>query len=302
MTAPAASLAVGLMLAAGLLWIPAPWRLTMQGYAAALVQPGQAGVLSLREHGGRIAARVTSHFAAAARLAEVRRRQAQLVRQNRRLTIELEGLRSRLSRSAEDSDDDGLDRLLTARCVKTRVLGRQARTFLARRHLLDVGSAEGVQPGTLVVDAPPERIDQGRDAGLSAGQLVLRGSRVWGKVVEVGRHTSTVQTVTEAGYRDLVRLGHFGPQGILEGTGQPLARVRLIEVTEPVAVGDTVCAAATEGILREPPLYGQVARLERPIGAAHWEIWVRPAVDPHQTDQLAVLQVELNPLRVAARR
>jgi hypothetical protein len=106
--------------------------------------------------------------------------------------------------------------------------------------------------------------------------------------------------VTEPGYRDLVRLGESGPQGVLEGTGEPLARVRLVEVTEPVAMGDGVYSTAGKGFLPEPLLYGRVVRVERPVGAAHWEIWMEPAADPHQTEEVAVLRVELNRLRVAA--
>jgi len=296
---PAAALALGLALSAALMLAPAGWSAAMKGQVAALVRPGQIGVLGLRGHGSRLVARVESHFGTAAELAEAERQRQRLVQENRRLAAELDVARSRLPRAAQASGEDSPDPLLSARCVKARVLGQQAQAFLGRHHLVDVGSEAGVEPDALVIDAPPGLIDQGRGAGIEAGQLVLSRGRVWGKVVEVGRSTSVVRAVTEPGYRDLVRLGNSGPQGILEGTGEPLPRIRLVEVTEPVAVGDPVYSMAGKGLLPNPLLVGRIARVERPVGAAHWEIWIEPAVNPNQTDQLAVLGIEINPLRLA---
>ena len=136
------------------------------------------------------------------------------------------------------------------------------------------------------------------DAQLAAGQVVLSGRRVWGKIVEVGPNTSTVRGIREPGYRDLVKLAG-GAQGILEGTGEPLARIRLIEVTVPVAVGEAVFSAAGKGVLSAAPLYGKVVRIERPPGAAHWNIWMKPAAASDDPTQVGVLRMELNSLRVA---
>ena len=302
LTSPAAALAVALTLAVAVMLVPRRWNAVMKGHVAAVLRPGQVALLSVRDEGSRIVAGARSHFGTAAQLAEAERERKRLAEENRRLAAELAVARSRQPSLVQDSHHDSLDRLLKARCVNARVLGELARAFLGRHRLLDVGSQVGIQPDAPVVLAPPEIIDQGRDAGLKAGQLVLTGCRVWGKVVQVGPATSVVRTVTEPGYRDLVRLGDSGPQGILEGTGRPLARIRLIEVTEPVAVGDPVYSTAGKGFLPEPLLYGQIVRVERPVGATHWEIWLEPAADPDPVDQVAVLRIEFNPVRLAKQR
>lgn len=298
-TSPAAALAVALGLAVGLLLVPRRWSAVMKGHVAAVLRPGQVALLSVRDQSSRVVARARSHLGTAAQLAEAERERERLAEENRRLAAELAVALSRHSVTPQDSRDDSADRLLNARCVKARVLGEMARAFLGRHCLVDVGSQAGIQPEAPVLLAPPEIVDQGRDAGLKAGQLVLTGCRVWGKVVEVGPATSVVRTVTEPGYRDLVRLGDSGPQGILEGTGQPLARIRLVEVTEPVAVGDPVYSTAGKGFLPEPLLYGEIARVERPVGAAHWEIWLKPAAGSQPVDRVAVLRIEFNPVRFA---
>ena len=346
---PAGTLVMGLVLAVVSMLLPAPWTGAIKGRVAAVLRPGQVGVLGLREQGRRIVERARSQFHTARKLAEAEAQRDRLAEENRRLAAELAlanrqppgkqlgdwpdfraakmGLSpsetqpprpeqesdaagdcpdfraAKMGLSPSETPDAGPARpLLNAGWVKARVLGQLARAFLGRRHLLDVGSESGVPPHAVIIEAPPGLIDQGGQVGLKAGQLVLDEGRVWGKVVRVARLTSVVRTVTEPGYRDLVCLGDSGPQGILEGTGEPLARVRLVEVTEPVAVGDLVYSTAGKGLLAEPLLCGRIVRLERPVGAPHWEIWMEPAVDPHRTNEVAVLRIELDPSRVAAVR
>jgi len=297
LAAPAATLGLGLLTAMVLAVLPASCTDPIRNAAATLLRPGQRAALGLRRQGERATVAVRAHFQTAARLADAQRELTRLRAENERLGAQLAAARTQPPLPSGDTDHDDAQRLLQTRSVPARVLGRQARAYLARHHLLDVGSAEGVEPDALVV-ASPALIDRGRDAELKPGQLVLHGRQVWGKIVELGSQTSTVRALTEPGYRDLVAVGSpSGPQGILEGTGKPLARIRLVEATEPLAVGDPVYTAAGQGVLPASLLYGRIVRLERPVGN-HWEIWMQPAVaDPPQ--QVAVLRIELNPLRLA---
>jgi cell shape-determining protein MreC len=153
-------------------------------------------------------------------------------------------------------------------------------------------------------------LDRGRDAGLLTDHFVLAGGRVWGRVQCTGECTSEVRRVTDAGYRDLVTLRSAGgeqvsavaPRGILEGSGGPLCRVRLVRADEPVSVGDVVVSAAAQGCGDGPLVYGEVVRAECPTGASHWDIWVKPAIDPRNVpDVVSVLRIEFNPARVASR-
>ena len=308
LTAPAASLAVGLLLAVCLFAVPVERSSAVKSAAAALLKPCQEWMLVLRQRGRHIADRTKSHFDTADKLSESQLRLQQLEEENCRLSAELETFRSQPPGTPENTSARGSDPLFETRAVRARVLGHQARAYLADHHLLDVGDSSGVAPSAMVVDLPPGLIDQGTNRSIEADQIVLSRGRVWGKIVEVGPHTSSVKTATEPGYRDLVRLADSksrpddrgaGPQGILEGCGEPLARIRLVEVTEPVAIGDAVFSAADKGLLPNPMLYGHVVRLERPVGAAHWEIWMQPAVGPDEPSEVVVLKTELNPARVA---
>lgn len=304
LTAPAPLLLAGLLLAAGLALCPARWTATVKGGLGMALRPGQVAACWLSEQGRRGSRLVHRYLATVDRLAELERAHARLAEENRRLASALAAVPAR--RPSANPEDDAQERLLRARGVKARVLGRAARAFLAEQHVIEVGSQAAIRPEALVLEELPGMLDQGRNVGLQAGHLVLSRGRVWGKVVEVGQQTSTIRRVTEPGYRDLVRLAtaaadgtvvRWGPKGILEGTGEPLARIRMVEATEPVAVDDLVYSVAAQGILPEPVLYGRIVRIQRTQGAAHWDLWMEPAAAPGEPQTVIVLRTELNPLR-----
>jgi len=248
---------------------------------------GRAGLASGRD-------RVAGWFGSSARLAELEKQVAQLREENERYRREL-GV---LGAQAASADRD--QRLLRPGAIDAGVLGRQALAFLADRRLIDRGQLHGVQPESLAVAARLV-VDRGDDHRTAIGQRAMVNAGVWGRVVQVGQHTSTVQRLTDTNYRDVVRLGAAdGPRGIVEGTGEPLCRVRLIETTVPVAVGDVVLADARDTVAGSLA-YGRVVRAERNVGASHWDIWMEPAVPKETPARLSLLQLELNPARVAGK-
>ncbi len=290
---PVATLVAGLLLAIVLAMMPVRWAASLRGVAAAVLRPGQQAALVLCRCTDRAVGWTKSHFQSAARLAEVEEELKWLKQANRHLAAELAAVRSQAA-AAAGSDDQ---QLLLVDSVEANVLGRQARAFLVRRHLLDVGSRTGIQTDALAVDAPVV-IDRGNDTKFKPFNVVVSGRRVGGKIVEVGPVTSVVQPVTEPGFREVVQIAGAA-QGILEGAGEPLCRIRRVEVTEPIAVGDEVTTATGCGVLPTPLLFGKIVRVDRRVGAAYWDIWMQPAVAPEGPRRVAVLRIELNPLRMA---
>lgn len=293
---PAGTLSGALVAAAMLALLPSRWTDPLRAGAATVLRPAQEASLVARDYAAQTTAQVKSHFQTAQRLTHAEAELLRLRQENQRLAADLVAAQDQLS--AAQSAADAEDRLLLTHTVAARVLGCQARAFLARRRLLDVGAREGVDPNALVLDTPPV-IDRGGDADLKGDQLVLRGRRVWGKIVHAGPYTSTVQAATEPGYRDTVQVGRSpDAQGTLHGKGNELARICRVPVTAPVAVGDLVYTTSTKGLLPAPLIYGQVTRAERTADAAYWEIWMQPAV-VEEPDRVTVLRVELSPIRMA---
>ena len=289
-----------LVLAVVLALLPASWTEMLKGRAAQIVKPGQTVVIELRDRIHENGRRVGAYFQSSARLAQAEIELADLHKQNDQMARELATFRTQANTRIQASTNQDQP-LLHIAAVEARVLGRQSLAFLRERQMLDVGTRSGVHADALVAASAVPILDAGKDTRMVSGRLVLSGCRVWGRIAEVGQVTSTVQKITEAGYRDLVRLagssantaavGH-GPEGILEGTGEPLVRIRNVPATEPVAVGDAVYAADLSAF-PAPPLYGHVVRVERPVGAAHWEIWMQPAMVGESPDRVVILCSEL---------
>lgn len=297
-------LAGGLALAA-LLWLaPESAVDRLRGAALDLLRPGQQcaeqGMAWGRDLKGMARVRADSGV----RLAELERELELLTQENEALRGQCAASQALQASPFSASGESGDDPLLVCRLVPARLLGRQAQAYLSAHDLLDVGTATGAAARALVVDAP--LIDQGAGAQLAVGDYVLAGQRVWGRVASAGRHTSSLRRVSDAGYRDLVMIAHRdgdqlhpGPQGLWEGTGEPECRIRLVEATSPVAVGDLVYTADSEGLLPAPLLYGEVISAELPPAARHWEIRVRPATGALRTGRVAVVRTEVNERRVA---
>lgn len=297
---PVACLALLLAMAIGLMLLPARLSEQARGIAQASLRPGLAVIARSREtwHGSlRWLGNLGSSSAVSTQL---EREIQELREQNGRLQAEIAWLRSQApAEQAVDAAAISTSPLVRPRLVEARVLGRQAQSFLKRQGLIDAGSSSGIAQGDLVLD-PPALIDQGAATELSPGQFVLSGNRVWGKVLQVQPRLSTILRVTDSGYRDLVRIAgedgavtRPGARGVLEGTGEPLCRLRLVSVTQAVAVGQSVISEGSEGVLSGALLYGRIERVEQLPGVAHWEIWVRPAFAEQRPTRVAVLTAEM---------
>ena len=315
---------VCLVCGAAFLLLPASMTSSVRWAWQRAIEPARIVVTQACEHG-------TSYANALAATWRDTRDAAELRLENDRLKQQVAELAARERAALLDKPavaPDGVlagasanrsDPLLRPALVEARVLGPLAQAWLVERRLVDRGSRAGVQDGALVLAPSRQLLDRGRDAEIAPDHFVLAGGRVWGRVVRLNQWTSEVRRVTDEGYRDLVTLHSpqqdspndsmsathttaVAPRGILEGNGGPLCRVRLIAADEPVAIGDVVLSASAQGYSDGPLVYGEVVRAECAAGANHWEVWVRPALDPDEVpDAVAVLRVEFNPARVASR-
>jgi len=288
---PPRVLALALAFVGVLIALPPAWLAPVQGGAFAALQPGQRAANALVAIGRRGKMRLRSHFSGATALTKARSEAARLASENELLTEQVRALRRRLA--AAEAMRPAADRaLLRIGGVEARVLGQQARSYVIRQKLLDAGSLDGIEPGALVLHGAA-LVDRGKDQGVQSGHLVLGTGRVWGRVVRAGPTTSVVRTLTAPDFRDVVRLRNpRGTQGILEGTGEPLCRIRMVAVTEPASVGDEVFAASLLGLDAPVPRYGVIERVEQPVGAAHWDLWMRPALTGPPPENVVVVRVE----------
>jgi cell shape-determining protein MreC len=291
-------LAVALLLAA----MPAGWTAALKLPVQAALRPG----LTIAMYGGQAidtgCSRLRGMLSDTSRYASLERELEEYKTQNARL--EAAAITAWQHAAARPQDElawlQPTTPLMSLRLVEARVLGRRAQSLLARGATLDAGTKDGLQPEDWVVDGGPAILDQGSGTGLAVGQLVLTGRRILGKLIEASPQTSQVRRPTDPGYRDLVQLAYRrseqwspGPRGLLEGTGEPLCRIRMVPTTEAVTVGDAVLLAGGEGILPHALYYGEIVRVERPAGATHWDLWMQPALDNRWPETVAVVSATI---------
>ena len=196
--------------------------------------------------------------------------------------------------------------LIVPQVVEANVLGEELAASWRGGKLLDRGKTNGVVEASLVLDANAKLLDQGRDVGLSADLPVFAGSCVVGKLQHVGHWSSTWVPLTDKRFSGRARLARvtsaglaFGVDGVLIGNGKDACRLTKIRATEPVDEGDEVYALETPGGFETPLFYGTVTRAELAPGATHWDIEVRPAIDPHSAKSVSIVRPVVNPKRLA---
>ncbi len=235
--------------------------------------------------------------------------------QIRHLEIQVAELKEQLARARSGLASPFLGArtppLIVPEIVSAVVIGRNSEgsRFLAER-LINQGTEAGLAAHDPVIETPllkdlqetlrPLWIDQGENALVQRDQPVIAGCAMIGRIHQVGRHTSTVQLVTDPDFRvgaQIIRTTSDGPvygaSGLWEGTGQAQAELRLIDATEPVSVGDRVYSTEPVAGTSVPLLLGTITRATLQPGTPHWKIEVDPTIR-ELPDRVQVVRVGLN--------
>lgn len=203
------------------------------------------------------------------------------------------------------------DALVEYDLVAATIVGPDQFRFLRRNFLIQSDELSDLERDALVVQAAEAAevsesngslrviLDQGATTGFEREQTVFAGRCVVGALAEVGHFISRVRLLTDPEYRGRARILRqveegfaYGPEGILEGTGQPLCRLRYLSRTESVRVGDDVYTSGSV-----PMYYGRIVRAELDEHAPEWNVWIKPAVDLEQIRGVQVLRQTVNPVR-----
>jgi cell shape-determining protein MreC len=165
--------------------------------------------------------------------------------------------------------------------------------------IVDAGKAAGITRSELVVDGSGAVLDAGSDKTVSAGDRVLTGTIVVGRIEKASRWVSLVQPVTASGFRAQVMLLrqtaeglHPGSTGLLEGTGETECLLTGIPHTEAVAIGDEVVSADINGVQGPQLYFGRVTKADF-LAGGQWDIRVTPAVSLSELQSVGILRLRL---------
>jgi len=196
------------------------------------------------------------------------------------------------------------ERLFWPALVEAAVLGETTSQAWRDGRVLDRGWKHGVRESALVLQRRAPLIDLGAAAQIAPEDSLLVGRTIIGKIVVVGRWTSTFLPVTDAEYRgraQLVRDTDHGPvwaaQGLLCGDGNARCRLEGIPVEEAVRVGDLVYSAERDGAQPAPLAYGRVIEARSSPGDREWMLVVEPAANMNGLTTVHVLRTAFNPAR-----
>ena len=199
------------------------------------------------------------------------------------------------------------DPLVVSRLAECRVLGHDLAKTWKQGKLLNHGSDRGLAESDIVLRSDDTLIDQSEDIQLTSGDPVYAGRTIVGEIAQVGRWTSTIRPITDSKYVALVQIVHResgglveSANGFLEGTGEELCRIKEVNSSETVHVGDAVFSAKQDSLTPQPMFYGTIERAELSENSLTWDIWIRPATQTEDLSTVTVLRRELNPLRMSA--
>lgn len=309
-TSPGRWMAVLLSLAgAAACLLPASTAQRFRSGIRDLAAPGQAALAASRDYVTRrwqLEADLRRQ-GAEARVTELERevedlRRSTLIWQTRSATLAAD-LETARSHDPFPSKIHSTQPLLTADAFQARILAWEGEGPDRWRPVLDQGRDRGLHADELVLATNDPVIDLGTDLQVEPDQPVLAGRCVVGRIGVVGTWTSTIQPLTSLQFRGHAQLlreaektAVEGATGVLCGTGTA-CRLDFVAATEPVRVGDLVVTP-----LRQSPdagsfLFGKVTRAELPSGAAHWDIEVVPACPLRKVSEVAVLRITRNTRR-----
>ena len=186
--------------------------------------------------------------------------------------------------------------------VRARLLSDAADNWL-----VSAGRSADVAADLPVVEPLPVAA-AGEADGVAAGNEILAGAAVVGRIDEAGVWASTVRPITDPAFRAYVRIVResggttaAGDDGVLEGDGRGGCVVKYVASTAAVATGDHVYSRDPSGRLPRPLYYGRIERAELRDGAPYWDLRVRPAVDPATLAEVTILRPVPAPERIAGR-
>lgn len=199
--------------------------------------------------------------------------------------------------------------LIQPHAVRAAVLGREILSELKSRRILDRGDADGVAADLWVLNGEFPIVQAGSERSVADGLPVFAGRCIVGRIVDAGRWTSSLQFVTEPGFRARAVIARvngdnpnatqfsFGSEGLIEGRSvlkqKGLCELAQIPVTEQVDVGMPVYSPPGHAV-DAPMLFGHVVAADAPPGALHWVIHVSPAADLNKIRSVEIVVPKLS--------
>jgi rod shape-determining protein MreC len=135
-------------------------------------------------------------------------------------------------------------------------------------------------------------INKGSTDGVKDGLPVIVPDGVLGRVIESSWNYSKILLVTDYNSNIDALVQGSRAQGILQGGGHRLLRLKYVQRTEEVKAGEAVVTSGLGGMFPKGLMLGTVVRADKKDPGLFQTIEVAPSVDFSRIEEVLVLQTE----------
>ena len=132
-------------------------------------------------------------------------------------------------------------------------------------------------------------IDRGSKSGIQEGMAVVSSLGVVGKIVDVEENMSKVVVLTDPQFSVAVVVERSRESGILSGTLDGQCRLRYLEETSDIQMGDKVVTSKLSLSFPEGLIVGDIVEVQDNLGHQSKEAVVKPAVSISQIEEVLVI-------------
>jgi len=132
-------------------------------------------------------------------------------------------------------------------------------------------------------------IEKGTDDGIGEGLPVVTQQGIVGRIIESSWNVSRVLLVTDYNSNIDALIQGSRAQGILQGGGQQLSRLKYVQRTDEVKAGDTLVTSGLGGVFPKGLVLGTIVTAEKRETGLFQHVEVVPAVDFTRLEEVLVL-------------
>ncbi|MBU1043800.1 MAG: rod shape-determining protein MreC [Candidatus Omnitrophica bacterium] len=119
-------------------------------------------------------------------------------------------------------------------------------------------------------------IDKGSLQGISINQPVMNFSGLIGKIIEVNPKSAKVLLISDVNSRVVVLVQSTRDEGMLEGIGKGLCRLKYLSVDSELKLGDVVVSAGLGGVYPKGLVVGKIESIKIERGGIYKSCIVKP--------------------------
>ncbi len=136
-------------------------------------------------------------------------------------------------------------------------------------------------------------INKGQRHGIGINQPVMSFSNLVGKVIEVGASSAKVLLISDANSRVVALIQRTRVEGMLEGMGNGLCRLKYLPVNADVKLGDVVVSAGVGGVYPKGLIIGNIESIRIERGGIYKSGIVKPTVSLSSLEEVLCLKSSL---------